>query len=94
MPAAQKSEKKKDDEDFDVRIRDQVMRVMGEPTGRYAVRVRFLWKNHYRVNVFIGEDETPAAVSGKIAHSHFLVTDSVGEILEATPRLSRKYGTS
>jgi hypothetical protein len=44
-----------------------------------------LWEAHYRVNVFIGAD----AVSARLAHSYFLETDEAGNILTATPKLTR-----
>jgi hypothetical protein len=47
------------------------------------VDVRRLWEDHYRVNVFVGED----AVTSRICQSYFLVTDGSGNILSSTPRM-------
>jgi hypothetical protein len=42
---------------------------------------------HYRVNVFAGAD----AVSARVAHSYFIVTDNDGNIVASPPRITRRY---
>jgi hypothetical protein len=64
-----------------------VIHALGAPAGLHQTQVRWLWENCYRVNVFVGEGATCA----RIAHSFFLVTDGDGNILESTPRLTRRY---
>jgi hypothetical protein len=68
-------------------IGKHVMRTLGLPGDLYAVQVRDLWENRYRVNVFVGVD----AASAKVAHSYFLVADSDGNILASTPKIMRQY---
>jgi hypothetical protein len=68
-------------------LRGRVLRALGEPAGRYEVRVRRLWEDHYRANVFL----VAGLTSGKIACSYFLVADADGNILASTPALARRY---
>jgi hypothetical protein len=65
----------------------QVMETLGRPRNLLGVQVRQLWEDHYRVNVLTGADSTSVTV----AHSYFLVVDSAGNILAATPRIGREY---
>jgi 16S rRNA C1402 (ribose-2'-O) methylase RsmI len=68
-------------------IAEQVMRALGEPGGLHKVLVRRLWKDHYRVNVFVGAN----AVLAKIANSYFVQADGDGNIVEARPKITRQY---
>lgn len=68
----------------DARILQRVMHALGRHGRPYAVQVRPLWENHYRVNVFIGADAT----SARIAHSYFVEADAEGNIIESTPNLA------
>jgi hypothetical protein len=68
-------------------IGEQVMHILGQPGTLHRVQVRKLWDDRYRVNVFTGPD----AVSAMIAHSYFLVTDVEGNIIGATPRITKHY---
>jgi hypothetical protein len=68
-------------------IGGQVMRALGQPGDLHRVEVRPLWEDHYRVNVLVGLD----AVSARVAHSYFLVTDGQGTIVTATPAITRQY---
>lgn len=68
-------------------VRNGVLAALGRPPGLYEVAVRALWENHYRVNVLIGTD--PTAV--RIAHSFFVEARENGDILSATPRITRLY---
>jgi hypothetical protein len=68
-------------------ISKQVLLGLGQPQGLHLVQVRFLWEDHYRVNVFVGVD----AASAKVAHSYFLVADSAGNILASTPKITSRY---
>jgi len=72
---------------LDLIVGEQVMHNLGQPIGLHSIQVRKLWDDHYRVNVYIGID----AVSAKVAHSYFLVTDSNGNITTATPSITRQY---
>jgi hypothetical protein len=67
-------------------LRQQVLHVLGKPAGLLRVQVSSLWDRNYRVNVFVGVD----AASAKIASSYFVMADSDGNILEATPRLEKR----
>jgi hypothetical protein len=68
-------------------IGEQVMHVLGEPAAFLQVQVRSLWANHYRVNVFTGENLTAA----RIANSYFLSVDGDGRIAISTPTLTKQY---
>ena len=68
-------------------IMQQVIQQLGQPDVRIRVQVRKLWEDRYRVNIFTG----PETGSALIAHSFFLVTDDVGTIVAATPRITKKY---
>ena len=71
-------------EDRDARIRQRVMHTLGQHDLPYAVQVRPLWGDHYRVNVFVGADAT----SARIARSYFVQADAEGNIIESTPELA------
>jgi hypothetical protein len=66
-------------------IRDSVLSALGHPAGMHRVGVRRVWKDNYRVNVFVGADVT----SLTIAHSYFLRADSDGKILTCCPAIVR-----
>ena len=68
-------------------VRENVMYDLGRPDRLHHVQVRCVWGDHYRVNVFIGED----AASAKVAHSYFLEADSDGKILTSSPAITRLY---
>jgi hypothetical protein len=65
----------------------RVMDTLGQPGDLHAVQVRWLWEDHYRVNVFVGVD----AASAKVANSFFLVADDHGNIIASTPTIQRQY---
>lgn len=68
-------------------IGKHVLRNLGKPGGRHSVQVRQLWPDHYRVNVFVGEDTASASV----AHSYFVVTNSDGIVVKANPQITKRY---
>ena len=68
-------------------VGEQVMHGLGQPAGFHRIQVRKLWDNRYRVNVYTGTEPTSAIV----AHSYFLVTDEAGNIVTATPRITKRY---
>jgi hypothetical protein len=68
-------------------IGEHVLHALGRPGDLQKVEVRWLWKDHYRVNVLVGV----VAGSARVAHSYFLVTDSDGNVAESTPRIIRRY---
>src|SRR5688500_6192526 len=70
-----------------LRIGGQVMNTLGQPGSLHGMQVRWLWKDHYRVNVLVGVD----AASAKVAHSYFLVADKDGNIVASTPKITREY---
>ena len=91
MPAKEKENKPATKEQqpkhvLDAAIGRQVLLSLGQPEGLHLVQVRYLWEDHYRVNVFIGVD----AASAKVAHSYFLLADSAGKILADLRLASRK----
>jgi hypothetical protein len=68
-------------------IAEQVIHHLGEPTNLIQVQVRRLWEDRYRANVFVGAGVTSAT----IVNSYFLVCDSDGKIIEATPTIKKQY---
>jgi hypothetical protein len=68
-------------------IHEQVIERLGIPSGLHTIHVRQLWPDRFRVNVYVGT----GAVGAKIAHSYFLTTDGEGNILAATPNITKKY---
>ena len=68
-------------------ISNQVLLGLGQPGCLHRVQVHSLWKDHYRVNVFVGVD----AATTKVAHSYFLVTDGTGNILASSPKIISQY---
>jgi|SRR6266851_1137605 hypothetical protein len=68
-------------------IRKHVIEALGQPRDLYGIQVRYLWEDHYRLNVLIGVD----AASAKVGHSYFLVADSDGNIVASTPKITRQY---
>ena len=82
-----RDEEKQQKHNLDAFITKQVMTTLGQPGHLHRVQVRSLWENHYRVNIFIGED----AATAKVAHSFFLVADPQGNIAESTPKITKHY---
>ncbi len=68
-------------------IGKHVIHTLGQPNNLHRVQVRYLWDDHYRVNVLVGVD----AASAKVGHSYFLVADSDGNIVASTPEITRQY---
>lgn len=68
-------------------IGEQVMHMLGEPSDLVQVQVRRLWKDRFRINIFVGPDLT----SAKIANSYFVTADCDGNIVESTPRIKKQY---
>jgi hypothetical protein len=68
-------------------IGEQVMNALGKPSNLHKLLVCRLWKNHYRVNVFVGE----LAAGMTIAHSYFVKVDGDGNIIQSTPRITKRY---
>ena len=68
-------------------IAKHVLLGLGQPQDLHRVQVRYLWEDHYRVNVLVGVDAT----SAKIGHSYFLVADGDGNILASTPKIAKHY---
>jgi hypothetical protein len=92
MPAQQQDKKlaeqeKQDHRQLNAVIGHHVLHTLGQPANLHRMQVRQLWDDHYRVNIFVGEDATSATV----AHSYFLVVDSAGAILRSTPNILRQY---
>jgi hypothetical protein len=92
MPTKQEAEQHAGEEKQEARQQDavlgeHVLHALGRPGDLHKVEVRRLWKDHYRVNVFVG------AVTGqaRVAQSYFLVTDSDGNVIESTPKIARRY---
>jgi hypothetical protein len=85
QPAEQKD--KQAQQNLSALVGHNVMHTLGQPGNLQRVQVRQLWEDHYRVNILVGAD----AASVTVAHSYFLVTDSKGSILAATPKITKKY---
>lgn len=69
------------------RIAEAVIAALGRPASLWAVHVRWLWADCYRVNVLTGVN--PA--STLVAHSYFLTADTNGSVLNASPTIERRY---
>lgn len=72
---------------FDNLISEQVIHALGTPTDLRDVQVRKVWDDHYRVNVLVGAN----AGSVRVANSYFLVIDSDGRLITATPKITKQY---
>jgi hypothetical protein len=68
-------------------IGKHVLSALGQPRDLYALQVRQLWDDRFRVNVFVGPD----IVSATVAHSYFLVADSDGKVIASNPMITKKY---
>jgi hypothetical protein len=66
---------------------EQVLHMLGTPGNLLTVQVRMLWKDHYRVNLFVGPD----AASAQITNSYFLVVGTNGSIMTSTPEITKQY---
>jgi hypothetical protein len=71
----------------DALIAGHVLRALGRPGALRGVHVRQLWEDHYRINILVGVD----VASARVAHSYFLVADGDGNVLTATPKITRRY---
>lgn len=60
-----------------------VLAVIGRSPEVLRVVVRPLWRNHFRVNVFVGA----SGGSASIAHSYFVEVGEAGDIRSASPPL-------
>lgn len=74
-------------ETLDNLIREQVILALGRPIDLRNVLVKKIWDNHYRVNVIVGEN----AGAVRVANSYFVVTDSEGGLIDATPKITKQY---
>jgi hypothetical protein len=68
-------------------IQQQVLKALGKPRNLLKVQVNPIWDNHYRVNVFVGVEGGSATV----ANSYFLVIDTEGNVIAATPKIVKQY---
>jgi hypothetical protein len=59
----------------------QVMQALGELPNLFRLQVRPLWEGRFRANVYVGPD----ALSSRIVHSFFIITDDEGRIVESRP---------
>ncbi len=83
-----KVEMKRDDREIlDNRIREQVIHALGKPSDLRNVQVRKVGKDHYRVNVIVGDN----AGSVRVANSYFLAVDGDGSVIAATPKITKQY---
>ena len=74
-------------ETLDNLIREQVIHALGAPCNLRDVQVKKLWADHYRVNIIVGPN--PASV--RVANSYFVVVDSDGCLIAATPEITKQY---
>lgn len=68
-------------------ISEQVMHALGTPDDLRTVQVRGVSDNQYRVNVIVGAN----AGSVRVANSYFVVIDSDGSLISATPKITKQY---
>ena len=71
----------------DAAIRAGVLTALGSPPSLFRVAVQPLWRGYYRVNVLTGADITTV----RIAHSYFVEAGESGNIIAATPLITRVY---
>ena len=64
-------------------VLEQVMRSIDQPPDFLQLKIRPLWKHHFRANLYVGLDSSNA----RICNSYFIVTDDDGVIVHATPAL-------
>jgi len=64
-------------------VQRQIMQAIGEPLNFLQLKVRPLWKHHFRANLYVGLDRSEARISS----SFFIVTDEDGIIVSAAPSL-------
>ncbi|MCE9532270.1 MAG: hypothetical protein K8T89_14290, partial [Planctomycetes bacterium] len=69
------------------RIKEQVIQALGKPTDLRTVQVRKVWKDHYRVNIYVGS----SAVSVRISNSYLLKVDGDGSLIAAMPPITKQY---
>ena len=67
-------------------VGEQVIHTLGEPNSLHKIQVCRLWKDHYRVNIFIGENN----LSARITNSYFVEADSNGNIVASRPRIAKR----
>lgn len=94
MPNKSQSEQSADEkkqrderETLDKIVGERIIHALGKPTDLRDVQVRKLWDAHYRVNVIVGAN----ASSVKVAKSYFVVIDSKGNVVTATPKITKQY---
>src|SRR5947209_4274317 len=63
-----------------------VMHDLGRPADFLRAGARLLWKNYYRVNVFVGPN-----AAARIAYSFLLEVDPNGKILTCKPPVRRAH---
>ncbi|QJW96231.1 hypothetical protein [Frigoriglobus tundricola] len=68
-------------------IQANLLRALGRPPQLLRVSVTPLWSDHFRVNIFVGDDGGGVA----IPYSFFLTADDRGTILRATPPVQRAH---
>lgn len=74
-------------ESLDNLIREQVIFALGTPINLRTVQVRRVSDSQYRVNVIVGVN----AGSVRVANSYFVVIDSNGSLVTATPKITKQY---
>lgn len=64
-----------------------MLRDLWLPADFHHMRVRQVFGDNYRVDVFVGAD----AASARFAHSHFLTADGDGNVLTSSPAFAGPY---
>jgi hypothetical protein len=64
-------------------VQEQVMRSIEQPPNFLQLKIRPLWKHHFRANLYVGLD----GANARISNSYFIVTNDDGAIVRATPSL-------
>jgi hypothetical protein len=72
---------------LDNHIREQVIHALGTPADLLDRQVRMVWIDHYRVKVFVGVNSG----SARVANSFFAVIGSDGNLITATPKITKQY---
>ena len=65
-------------------VLEQVLKDVADVPSFLQLKIRPLWKGHFRANVYVGPD----LANARISHSFFLVTDDEGMITQSAPPIS------
>jgi len=71
-------------------IANGILVLMGKPANLHEIAVKHLWDNRYRVNVWCDVDGM-YGLTRRITDSFFIWSNPLGDIVEASPKIEKKY---